>query len=100
MMTISGIAKLEGIKHDTLAEFYNIYGDINKAVLITKKSQLKRKHALLKGKMTTYQQLSKYFGISNIELDKMIESGKNLDKIEKRTKKGKLKKDYLTIGDK
>lgn len=99
LMTISGIAELEGIKRDTLAEFYNIYGDINKAVFITKKSQLKRKQALHKGNMITYQQISNYFGVSNIELDKMIESGKNLDEIEKRTKKGKLKKDYLTIGD-
>lgn len=47
LMTITGIANLEGIKRETLKEFYEIYGNIKKAVFITKESQLKRKKSNL-----------------------------------------------------
>lgn len=92
MMTISSIAKLEKVKRDTLAQFYDIYGNIYKAVLITKKSQLRRKQALHKGKMINYEKISKYLEVSPLTLDQMIESGENVDTIEK-----KIKKEHLII---
>ena len=87
-MTITAIAELEGIKRETLKEYYELYGNIEKAVFITKESQLKRKQALLKGKQASYEELSRQFGISVIELDKMIKSGVSVDSISKRQKRG------------
>lgn len=100
IMSISGIAKLEGIKHETLKEYYDLYGNIEKAVLITKQSQLKRKQAILRGKQATYDELSKYFGISKIKLDKMISDGYSVDEIERRQKTGIKKEDQLQYDDK
>ena len=85
MMTISGIANLEGIKKETLRKYYELYDNIEKAVFITKEAQLKRKQAILRGKQTDYSELSKCFGISVIKLDKLLSSGKTPEEIEKET---------------
>jgi len=98
LMTITGIANLEGIKRDTLKEFYEIYGDIKKAVFITKESQLKRKKAIYKGKTQEYLELAKSFGISTIKLNQLIETGKSIEEIEidsRKKKKGKKAEEYL-----
>lgn len=94
-MTITAIANLEGIKRDTLKEFYELYGDINKAVFITKKGQLKRKEALLKGKKASYEELARQFNISVIELNEMINKGVSIDNIKKRSKKGVSREEQL-----
>lgn len=98
LMTITGIANLEGIKRDTLKEFYEIYGDIKKAVFITKESQLKRKKVIYKGKEQKYSELAKTFGISTIKLNKLIENGKSIEEIEndsRKKKRGKKAEEYL-----
>jgi len=83
MMTISGIANLEGIKRETLRKYYELYDNIEKAVFITKESQLKRKQASLRGKQADYSELSKCFGISIFKLDKLLSSGKTPEEVEK-----------------
>lgn len=88
LMSITAIAEMEGIKRDTLKEYYELYGNIEKAIFITKESQLKRKQALLRGKQASYEELSRQFGISTIEIDKLIKSGVSLDSIKKKNKKG------------
>lgn len=98
IMSISKIAIIENIKRDTLNEFYEIYGDIEKAVFITKESQLKRKQALYRGQNKSYSDISKHLGISTINLDKLIRKGKSLEEIEsniKRTRIGKKSNEYL-----
>lgn len=100
IMSISGIANLEGVKHGTLKEYYDLYGNIDKAVLITKESQLKRKKAILRGKQATYDELSKYLGVSKIKLEKMISDGYTPDEIEKKQKKGRKKEEQLQYDDK
>ncbi len=98
LMTITGIANLEGIKRETLKEFYEIYGDIEKAIFITKESQLKRKKAIYKGKTQEYSELAKSFGISTIKLNKLIKNGKSLEEIEndsQKRKRGKKAEEYL-----
>lgn len=98
MMTITGIANLEGIKKDTLRKYYELYDNIYKAVFITKESKLKRKEAIIRGKKAAYSELSKCFGISVIKLDKLLSSGKNIEEIEKEAiLKGK--KAALTINE-
>lgn len=84
MMTISGIANLEGIKKETLKEFYELYADIEKAVFITKESQLRRKKAVLRGKEATYGELSRYLDISPIKIDRLVNSGVSVEDIEKK----------------
>lgn len=98
-MTISAIASLERIKKETLKKYYELYNDIYKAVFITKQSQLKRKKALLRGKKATYDELSKQFGISVLELDKYIESGVTPDEIIKKQKRGVKKEDQILLDD-
>ena len=71
MMSITAIAELEEIKRETLKEYYELYGNIEKAIFITKKSQLKRKKALLKGKKASYKEFARQFNMSVIELDKL-----------------------------
>ena len=88
VMTITAIADIEGIKRDTLKEYYELYGNIEKAVFITKESQLKRKQALIRGKKASYEELARQFDISVIELDRMINSGISPEKIKKKEKKG------------
>ena len=95
IMTITAIAELEGIKKETLKEYYEIYGDIEKAVFITKESQLKRKQALLKGKKASYEELARELNISVIELAIMINSGVTIDSLSKRTKKGIKKENQI-----
>lgn len=98
MMTISGIANLEGIKKETLRKYYELYDNIEKAVFITKEAQLKRKKAILRGKQTDYSELSKCFGISVIKLDKLLSSGKTPEEIEKKANI-RVKNTILTIND-
>ena len=86
IMSITAIAKLEGIKHERLKELYDLYGNIEKAVMITKQGQLKRKEALLKNKKTTLEDAARELDVSVIGLNKMIESGKSLDDIKKKKK--------------
>ena len=88
VMSITAIADLEGIKRDTLKEYYELYGNIEKAVFITKESQLKRKQALLRGKKASYEELARQFDISVIELDRMINSGISPENLKKKSKKG------------
>ena len=95
VMSITAIAELEGVKRDTLKEYYELYGNIEKAVFITKESQLKRKQALLKGKKATYEELARQFDISVIELDKMINAGVSVDTLKKKTKKGICSEEQL-----
>lgn len=99
MMTITGIANLEEIKRDTLKEYYELYGDIEKAVFITKESQAKRKQALLHGKKATYEELSNYLGISTFNLEKKINYGYSPDEIEKKLKKGVKKEEQLRFNE-
>lgn len=98
-MTLTGIADLEHIKRETLKEYYELYNNIEKAVFITKESQLKRKQALLRGKQVTYQELSNYFGLSTIEIDKMIKSGITPEDIERKPKRGVKKADIKKYDD-
>lgn len=98
IMSISGIANLEGIKHETLKEFYEIYGDIEKAVFLTKQSQLKRRKALYKGREQEYSNLAKYFGISTLQLNNLIEEGLSAEEIEKKvqnSKKRRTSEDFI-----
>ncbi len=83
MMTISGIANLEDIKKDTLRKYYELYDNIEKAVFITKESQLKRKQAILRGKQANYSELSKCFGISVLKLNQLLSSGTTPEEVEK-----------------
>lgn len=99
LRTITGIAELEGIKRDTLKEYFEIYGNIEKAVFITKEGQNKRKQALLRGKKASYDELSKYLGISTIKLEKMIEEGYSPEQIETKIKKGAKKEEQLKIDE-
>ena len=87
-MTINAIAELEKIKRETLKEYYELYDNIDKAILITKESQLKRKQALLKGKRASYEDIARQFDISVIELDKLINEGASIDSLKKKDKKG------------
>lgn len=98
-MTITGIANLEKIKRDTLKEYYELYGNIEKAVFITKESQAKRKQVLLRGKKATYEELSNYLGISTFNLEKMINDGYSPDEIEKKIKKGVKKEEQLKFNE-
>lgn len=82
MMSISKIASLEGLKKETLKKYYELYGNIEKAIFITKESQLKRKQAILRGKKSDYSELSKCFGISIIKLDRLLSSGKTAEEVE------------------
>ena len=88
VMSITAIADLEDIKRDTLKEYYELYGNIEKAVFITKESQLKRKQALLRGKKASYEELARQFDISVIELDRTINSGISPENLKKKSKKG------------
>ena len=99
LRTITGIAEMEGIKRDTLKMYYEIYGNIEKAIFITKEGQNKRKQALLSGKKASYDELSKYFGISTIKLEKMLEEGYSPEQIEVKTKKGVKKEEQLRIDE-
>ena len=99
IMSLTAIADLEGIKRETLKEYYELYGNIEKAVFITKESQLKRKKALLKGKQASYEELSRQFEISVIEIDEIIKSGKSLDTVEKKIKKGVNSDNQLKYDD-
>lgn len=99
IMSISGIAIKEGIKGTTLKEYYELYGNIDKAVFITKEAQNKRKQALLRGKKASYEDLSKYFGISTIKLEKLLEKGYTPEQIEKKIKKGVKKEEQLKINE-
>ncbi len=96
-MTISAIASLEQIKRDTLKEYYEIYGDINKAVFITKESQAKRKKALLRGKQASYEDLSQVLGVSVLRIEQMINSGYTPEQIEKSSKRGVPKEEQTQI---
>lgn len=86
LMTIHAIAKLEHIKKDTLSKYYEIYDNIEKAVMITKLGQAKRKESLLKNQTKTIEQASKELNISTIRLTNMIDSGITLDEIDKKQK--------------
>lgn len=99
LKTITGIAELEGVKRETLKEYYEIYGNIEKAVFITKEGQNKRKQALLRGKKASYDELSKYFGMSTIKLEKMLEEGYTPEQIEAKMKKGVKKENQLKIDE-
>ncbi len=95
LMSITAIAELEGIKKETLKEYYELYGNIEKAVFITKESQLKRKRALIKGKQASYEELARQFNISVIELDKMIDAGVSIDTLKKKIKNGVTSEEQL-----
>lgn len=99
IMSISAIAIKEGIKRETLKEYYELYGNIEKAVFITKEAQNKRKQALLRGKQASYEDLSKYFGMSTIKLEKLLEKGYTPGQIEKTIKKGVKKEEQLKINE-
>lgn len=71
VISIKAIVELQGIKRDTLKEYYELYGNIDKAIFIIKESQLKRKQAL-------YEVISRQFGISVIELDRLLKSGSSI----------------------
>ncbi len=87
LMTITGIANLEGIKRDTLKEFYELYNNIDKAVFLTKESQKRRRQALYKNNPTSIESFSKYYKISVLKLNELIESGLSLDDVEKQIEK-------------
>ena len=99
VMSITAIAKKEGLKHETLKEYYDLYGNIDKAVMITREAQLKRKEALLRGKKASLEELAKYFGMSTIKLDKMIKEGYSPDDIERKQKRGTKKEDQRQYDD-
>lgn len=99
LMTITKIANLEGIKRESLKEYFEVYGDIKKAVFITKESQIKRKKALLKGKRATYEEIANFLGISTFSLQKMIEEGYLPEQIEKKVKHGVKKEEQLRLDD-
>ena len=61
LMSALSIANLEGIKRDTLKEFYELYDNINKAVFLTKESQKRRRQALYKNNPTSIESFSKYY---------------------------------------
>lgn len=86
LMTIHAIAKLEHIKKETLSKYYEIYDNIEKAVMITKLGQVKRKESLLKNQTKTIEEASKELNISTIRLSNMIDSGITLDEIDKKQK--------------
>lgn len=88
VMSITAIADLERIKRDTLKEYYELYGNIEKAIFITKESQLKRKQALLRGKKASYEELARQFDISVIEIDRMINNGISPETLNKKNKTG------------
>lgn len=100
-MTIHAIAKLENIKKDTLKNYYDIYDNIEKAVMITKLGQAKRKESLLKNQTKTLEEASKELNISTIRLNSMIESGISLDEIDNKLKennRGKRNK-YIKLDE-
>ena len=99
IMSISGIAAKEGIKKETLRDYFELYGNIDKAVLITKKGQSKRREALLRGKKVTHEDLSKYIGISRFRLEKMLKAGITPEEIERREKRGVKKEDQIKFDD-
>lgn len=81
LMSITAIAQLENIKRETLKMYYEVYKDIDKAVFITKESQNRHKKASIEGKSATYIEIAKYFDISPITLNQLIESGQTTDEI-------------------
>lgn len=87
LMSALSITNLEGIKRDTLKEFYELYDNINKAVFLTKESQKRRRQALYKNNPTSIESFSKYYKISVLKLNELIESGLSLDDIEKQIEK-------------
>ena len=95
IMSISGIAAKEGIKRETLKEYFDLYGNIDKAVLITKKAQSKRREALLRGKKVSHEDLSKYLGISRFRLEKMLKAGITPEEIERKQKRGAKKEEQI-----
>ena len=99
VMTISGIANLEGIKHETLKEYYELYNNIDKAVLITKLAQARRREALLRGKKATYEELARQFDMSVIELSEKIDSGSSVEEISKKKKRGVKKEEQIRVDE-
>ena len=95
IMSITGIAAKEGVKHETLKAYFDLYGNIDKAVLITKKAQSKRREALLRGKKVTHEDLSKYLGISRFRLEKMLKAGITPEEIEAKQKRGVRKEEQI-----
>lgn len=92
--TISGIASLENIKKETLKEYYELYNNIEKAVMLTKESQRRRKESLYRNSKTSVDSFSKYHNIPVLKVEKMLDNGSTLEKIEEDipTKNN----DYLT----
>ena len=93
-MTISGIAKLEGIKKETLKQYYETYNDINKAVFLTKESQRRRRESLYKNAKTSVDSFAKKYGVSVLKVERELDNGATLESIEQDIIK-KEKKDFL-----
>lgn len=93
-MTITGIANLEGIKRDTLKQYYELYNDIDKAVLLTKESQRRRKESLYRNSNTSVDSFSKRYNLSRLKVERELDNGSTLERIEQDIIK-KQKKSFL-----
>ena len=93
-MTISGIANLEDIKRDSLKKYYEQYNNINKAVLIAKEAQRRRREAIYKNGKTSIDSFAKYHNLSVLKVEELLDNGNTLDSIEKDLEK-ENKKEFL-----
>lgn len=93
LMTVTGIAKQEGLKIQTLVRYYRESGDIEKSVEKAKKNMLKYKGSVLhKGKISTFSSIAKENDITVKSLIIHYNQCGNIDeaiRISKEMKKGK-----------
>ena len=93
-MSITAIANLEGIKRDTLRQYYELYNNIDKAVLLTKESQRRRKESIYRNSKTSVDSFAKKYNVSVLKVEKELDNGATLESIEQDIIK-REKKDFL-----
>ena len=81
MQTLNSIANIEGIRWNTLKRKFELYGDIYKAVEVTKASQKSRNGSIeYKGKKMTLNEIAKLEGLTRNSLQKYYERYGNIGK--------------------
>lgn len=99
IQSINSIANNEDIAYVTLKRYFELYNDIYKAVFICKEIKLRRKKTTIDGKITSYNKLSKQFGISPLELERLAQSGELEKFISEREKKETTRSEQIMMGD-
>lgn len=81
MHTLNSIAKIEGIRWQSLKVNYEKYGDIEKAIAVTKESKLNKNGSILyRGEMKTLNAIAISEGLSRESLKKYYDEFGNIEK--------------------